>query len=316
VDGGHETIKLLDSSKISWVENYFDNLPPQSFQDYSECVRSFLIDELLTSPRHGMRTFSLFAQNCHLSLKLYDGYDWQRTRDIIREHRKEIRRRLAKLRGVLAQGQTLNLEEEDLPGKLLFNSVYVGLDSDALDLEPAELIEAIDEELADYETETEMESSWQTIKPQVKFPKESTESNKLMRSSSPSVEIQLRGLKAEVESFESGQKYSSRTLVTAQELEIFDHMKTSTWARFLTGMKSGSGGNARETESNMLRVELLTVPTTSKGDDELRLRARLLPLRLHVDQDALDFFKAFFAFKYPDAPEPPSNASSGPFFRE
>ena len=32
-------------------------------------------------------------------------------------------------------------------------------------------------------------------------------------------------------------------------------------------------------------------------------QAKILPLRLHVDQDALDFLKHFFSFKDSDAPE-------------
>lgn len=51
----------------------------------------------------------------------------------------------------------------------------------------------------------------------------------------------------------------------------------------------------------------------------MKLQAKILPLRLHVDQDALDFIKKFFAFSDPDqAPAPPSepDPSKETFFRK
>ena len=43
-------------------------------------------------------------------------------------------------------------------------------------------------------------------------------------------------------------------------------------------------------------------------------KAKILPLRLHVDQDALDFLKKFFSFKDPDA-VPSAPAEDEFFFR-
>jgi autophagy-related protein 2 len=42
-----------------------------------------------------------------------------------------------------------------------------------------------------------------------------------------------------------------------------------------------------------------------------------LPLRLHVDQDALDFLKKFFSFRDPNAapPNPDQESSDDTYFR-
>lgn len=218
-------------------------------------------------------------RNCDLRVFLYEGYDWSRTRKTIEEEVKEVRKRLAKIRQLLASGQTHdpNLEETST---LLFNSVYVGLDQDADELEPAALIAAINEELNE-DIETASQSSWQSFKPQAHSKPSArtkqTRTKRLSRSRGPNIEFCLLGLNAEVDQYRPDEPLVSHVLVTVRDLEILDHMKTSTWSKFLTDMRSDSQGNIRETDSNMVRVELLSLlPVPGHSDQEARLKVRKL----------------------------------------
>ncbi|TBU50794.1 hypothetical protein BD309DRAFT_907025 [Dichomitus squalens] len=293
---GGETIRMLRPEGLRIVENYFETLPPDPGEAAS------LGDTVMQARLHEF----------NVNLLLYDGYDWVRTRKIIEEKQKEMRRKLAKIRQLVASGQTPDPSVEET-NTLLFNSVYIGLDHNVDELEPGALIAAIDEELNE-EFETNTQSSWQSLKPQpLASPgRGGTHHTKphrkrLHRSKGPSIEIKLMNVDAEVDQYRPEGALVSRTFATIKDVEILDHIKTSTWKKFLTSLRADSRGNVRETDSNMVRVELRMLhPVPGHPSQEARLRAKILPLRLHVDQDALDFLKQFFAFKDPDAAPPAS----------
>jgi autophagy-related protein 2 len=91
------------------------------------------------------------VHDASISIQLHEGYDWIRTRRAIEEEIKAVRRRLAKIRQLLASGQKADESlDKGETGSTLFNSVYIGLDQnqDGLD-DPAALLAAIDEQLAD-----------------------------------------------------------------------------------------------------------------------------------------------------------------------
>ncbi|KIY43370.1 hypothetical protein FISHEDRAFT_53048 [Fistulina hepatica ATCC 64428] len=294
---GGETIRLLRPEGLHFVEHHFDTLPPISSTDSLE---------------NGDTTLRIRVHDADITLRLYDGYDWERTRKTIEERVREMRRRLAKIRQLVANGHTYDPTMET--SALLFNSVYLGLDRDIDDMEPGEIIAAIDEELKD-DIETATQSSWQTL-PAVTTMKTRQKSVKvhgkrLKRSKGPTIEFCLMGLEAEVDNYISNDQLASRTLVTIRDVEILDHIKTSTWKKFLSALRTDSRGNIRESDSDMVRVELRNViPVPGNPSQETRLRAKILPLRLHVDQDALDCLKHFFSFK--DANEQKANGVEPP----
>ena len=208
-------------------------------------------------------------------LFLYDGFDWPRTRKIIEKEVKEMRKRLARIRQLVSAGQTQEPMEE-ATSTTLFNSFHIGLERDLENMDRDTLIAAIDDELND-PVETATESSWQSLRPtspgRPRIVSTRVHGKRLTRSKGPSIEIRLQGLNAEIDNYRPGETLVSRTLILVTDLEILDHIKTSTWKKFLTDMRSDSRGNVRETESNMARIELLGVrPSPSHPAEEARLR--------------------------------------------
>jgi autophagy-related protein 2 len=237
----------------------------------------------------GPVAFSLNVQNCDITIRLHDGYDWEKTRTAIEQGRKAVRRRLEKIRQLLAGGQVPDESIEDTRA-VLFNSIYVGLQQDLEDMEPEAMMAAIDQELADDGGDTATVSSWQTftgqgqpgVRPTHKrrTSKVSKKSRKLTRSRGPRIEILLKGLSASMAQFGPNEPTAMRTLVTIKDLEILDHIKTSTWSAFLTGRATDSRGNVRETGSNMVRAELCVVrPIADASVEEGRLKVSIPDLR-------------------------------------
>ena len=216
---------------------------------------------------------------------LYDGFDWASTRKTIEDQVKLMRRRLAKIRQLLATGET-QTPEIDQTSALLFNSVYIGLDDNAEDMEREELLAAIDGKLAE-DFETASQSSWQSlpvapsqpIAPKLSRIPSASRNKRLTRSRGPSIEFKLSGVDAEIDQYLPKESIASRTLVTVRDFEILDHIKTSTWRAFLTEMRSDSRGNVRESGSNMVRVELRDVkpiPGNPSVESRLRVSTRLI----------------------------------------
>lgn len=216
----------------------------------------------------------------NITLFLYDGYDWARTRKVIEEEVKEMRRRLAKIRQLVANEQIQDLDMEET-NAVLFNSVYIGLDQNVDVTETGALLEAIDEELKE-DIETATQSSWQSLrptgvalggtgKPQSRTPR--VHGKKLTRSKGPSMEFKLMGLNVDIDRFFPDELLVSKSTITVRDVEILDHIKTSTWKKFLTALPSDSRGNIRETDSNMVKVELRGVrPAPGHPSEESRLR--------------------------------------------
>ena len=206
---------------------------------------------------------------------LYEGYDWAATRKVIEDEMKKMKRRLTQIKQLVASGQAYD-PSIDPTNTLLFNSIHVGLDQDVDEMAPEELIAAIDEKLGE-DDDTASVSSWQSLQPtssrRPNVPRQRLHGRRLTRSRNPSIEFHLTGVFTETVQYAPNDEIVSRTYATVKDVEILDHVKTSTWRKFLTALRSDSRGNIRETGSDMVRIELRGVhPIPGKTLEETRLR--------------------------------------------
>ncbi|KAI1462592.1 hypothetical protein F4805DRAFT_408558 [Annulohypoxylon moriforme] len=247
---------------------------------------------------------SVRVRDVHFIWNLFDGYDWNRTREVISKAVHDIENtaieRQSRHDRARANTDMEIVEEETVIGDFLFNSIYIGIPANR---DPRELAQAINQELNDAATETEsIATTAMTVTPSRQGTSYRTKKKlKLNRSKRHKITFELKGVNVDLVTFppESGETQSSID-VRIKDLDIFDHVPTSTWKKFAT---YDQDAGEREMGSSMVHLEILNVkPIPELAASEIVLKATLLPLRLHVDQDALDFITRFFEFKDESAP--------------
>lgn len=195
-----------------------------------------------------------------------------------------MRRRLQKIRQLLASGQTPDSSAEDA-SVIMFGSVHLGLPPGASDLPPKDLLAAIDQELEDApDTDGQStiaasgeagaeDTSHRGRRAGAARSKAGNGRGSLTRPTSPAIEINLRGVNTSFESFDPETPHSGRPRTEADQplpllsrlsldvahLEILDNLPSSTWHKFLTELRPSDGGVVRPTATPMARADVSIV---------------------------------------------------------
>ncbi|KAJ5989911.1 hypothetical protein N7499_010440 [Penicillium canescens] len=238
------------------------------------------------------------VRDVHVIWNLFDGYDWQRTRDTISKAVKDVETKATERR---ARGSRVSPsaedEEESVIGDFLFNSIYIGIPANK---DPRELHREINNDIDDLTSETGSYATSTTITGASNRQGRSTSKRekklRLHRSKHHKMTFELKGVCADLVLFPPDSEETQSSLdVRVKDLEIYDHVPTSTWKKFATYMHEAG---EKESGTSMVHLEILTVkPIPELAASEIVLKATVLPLRLHVDQDALDFMSRFFEFR-------------------
>jgi autophagy-related protein 2 len=250
------------------------------------------------------------VRDVHIIWNLFDGYDWKQTRDTISKAVQDVESKAIEQRARHDRRSTFDqdiAEEETVIGDFLFNSIYIGIPANR---DPRELAMAINQELNDNATETEsIATTSLSASPSRRgnAPRVRGKQLRLKRSKHHKITFELRGVNVDLFVFPPGSGETESSIdVRVHDFDIFDHVPTSTWKKFATYMHDAG---ERESGTSQIHLELLNVkPIPELAASEIVLKATVLPLRLHVDQDALDFITRFFEFKDDSAP---AHASKG-----
>lgn len=244
------------------------------------------------------------VRDVHVIWNLFDGYDWQHTRDTITKAVQDVESKAIEKRARNERRPTFEQDiddEETVIGDFLFNSIYIGIPSNR---DPRELAMAINQELNDNATETEsVATTVQSASPSRQGGPSRYKGKKLRlnRSKQHKITFELKGVNVDIVAFPPGSGETESSIdVRVRDFDIFDHVPTSTWRKFATYMQDAG---ERESGTSQIHLEILNVkPVPELAASEIVLKATVLPLRLHVDQDALDFITRFFEFKDDSSP--------------
>jgi autophagy-related protein 2 len=215
----------------------------------------------------------LRVRNVHIIWNLFDGYDWQHTRDIITKAVIDIESKAAERYSMKDKRKSNDVDEEEGSeiGDFLFNSIYIGVPANR---DPKELARQVNRNIDDLASETESyAASSVSASPsqQNQIPRAKGKKLRLTRSKYHKMTFELKGVSADLVMFppDAGETQSSID-IRVQDLDIFDHVPTSTWKKFLTYMHDAG---ERESGTSMIHLEILNVkPVPTLAASEIILK--------------------------------------------
>lgn len=236
-----------------------------------------VVQELRTSaPHENPRPIdiNLEFETDSITIKLFDGYDWKFTRRSISQTIDRVDQQMKASNNEPAPTSQMAMT--------VFDSIYVSANaSDTVDLQ-----KRVNDE----------------IQGEVKSPVYVRKAN-LHPSRHYKAAIQLEKLRLaftgysvndDASNTDTSAEQVNGAAFSIQRIEIIDNVPTSTWKKFLTLLRHEQWPLDRP----MIRLNLTTYrPISCLMATELTLAVEVAPLRLHIDQDALDFLVKFGEFK-------------------
>ncbi|CAH2354695.1 autophagy-related protein 2 [[Candida] railenensis] len=248
-----------------------------------------------------------------IHIYLYDGYDWKETRNAIKGAVKrvetqavqELKSKKSKVKFEEPNKASNYSEDEELEvpliGETLYQSIHLSI---PVGTNPSKLTQNINKNVQNIEHEGNDESG---------TPSTIDHKNlRLKRSKLHKLAIEVKNLEVEVSIFTTRDPRTNKGIVDDSEFkkdfeivnsislnienfQILDNVPTSTWHKFVGYLRTAG---ERELSTKALSLTLTNVrPNYSLCSTEAIINLSILPLRLYVDQDTLDFVTRIGEFK-------------------
>ena len=252
--------------------------------------------ELANDTKLRASPLKLRVRGVHVIWNLFDGYDWIGTRDTIGQAVAVVEGKAMEQRSRRNKRRSIDVEDEEdsVIGDFLFNSIYIGISTKH---DPKDLSRQINRNIDDLASESESiatSTSSNSSSRQGRVPKVKSRKLRLTRSKSHKMTFEMKGVSADLVVFpaEEGEIQSSID-VRVQDLEIFDHLPTSTWKKFATYMHDAG---ERESGTSMIHLELLNVkPVPELAASEIILKVRHLAAGDNVANHAAGYHPSLAA---------------------
>ena len=216
--------------------------------------------ELLKCP------FKLRVRDIHIIWNLHDGYDWPKTQASISKAIEEVEAKAEARKSRHKVAPKDDEENDSVIGDFLFNSIYIGIPENR---DPRELARQINQEVNEPGSETTSQVTTTTARNPCS-PLRPGRRLRLERSKRHKIAFELSGVSADVFVFPPGEETLSSIDVRVKELEIFDHVPTSTWKKFATYLQDEG---PREERKSMAHIEVCDVrPVPELTASELVIR--------------------------------------------
>ena len=203
--------------------------------------------------------FRLNVRDVHIIWNLYEGYDWQTTRDTISQAVADVEHKAAERLARLDKRKADEDDAESVVGDFLFNSIYIGIPANR---DPRDLAGQVNRNIDDLTSET---GSYATSTTARSSPSRRVNSNprmrkkrlRLGRSKRHKMSFELKGVSVDLAVFAPGSSETQSSVdIRIEDLDIFDNVPTSAWRKFATYMHDAG---QRQIGESMVHIEILTV---------------------------------------------------------
>lgn len=255
----------------------------------------------------------LYVNVSKMHIYLYDGYDWKETRNAIKGAVKrvetqavqELRSKKSKVKFEEPNKTSTYSDDEELEvpliGETLYQSIHLSI---PVGTNPSKLTQNINKSVQNIGIERNDE----LVTPSTVDHK----NLKLKRSKLHKLAVEVKNLEVEVSIYTTRDPRTNKGIIDEKEshkdfeivnsialnienFQILDNVPTSTWHKFVGYLRTAG---ERELLTKALSLTLTNVrPNYSLCSTEAIINLSILPLRLYVDQDTLDFVTRIGEFK-------------------